>query len=112
MKRRGFLIAALLAAISPKRMLGTAAKAPPIKVLPITTEEIVAATSTLADLHQELTWQLMEDMQIDFIRGGSTYRLVNYPRAQDALLAQLGLPLPEKQLEIWDGNAKRYGGTS
>jgi hypothetical protein len=39
----------------------------------------------------------------------TTYEaLVNYPEAQDGLLEELGLDLPEKRPEVWDGNAKWY----
>lgn len=35
--------------------------------------------------------------------------LVNYPEAQDVLL--LGLALPARRLEVWDGNRKWYAPT-
>lgn len=34
--------------------------------------------------------------------------LVNYPEAQDYLLKELGIPLPARRLDTWDGNKKWY----
>lgn len=49
----------------------------------------------------------LEKANIHFVMT-SYEALVNYPEAQDLLLQQLTLELPETRLPVWDGNKKWY----
>ncbi|MGR8933736.1 MAG: hypothetical protein ACU837_05010, partial [Gammaproteobacteria bacterium] len=89
---------------------------------------IVVTREPYAALQSQLKWRHVENPAAGIINIEKAYKhifsqlekadihfvmtsyeaLVNYPEAQDLLLRQLTLELPETRLPIWDGNKKWY----
>ena len=69
-------------------------------------ENSQSASTNIQRAYKHIFSQL-DEADIHFVVT-SYEALVNYPEAQDSLLRQLDLALPELRLEVWDGNQKWY----
>ncbi len=94
------------------------------------TKIVVVSRDTHSGLQSQLKWQHVKDSQTGLANIPKAYlhifrhllrmrvpftvvsyeALALYPKAQDFLLQQLGLPLPERRWPIYDGNLKWHDG--